>query len=239
MTAIILVEPAGALNLGSVARVMKNFGLTDLRLVAPLCAVDDPEALLMAVHAPEILATARIYADLKAAVADCAQVVGTTGRIHPLPALAPEATLPWLLASSAGALVFGPEDRGLSNEELGYCQQWLTLPTDRAYPSLNLAQAVGICCYLLRQSQPLVSMPITEPATSQKLEAFYDHWSETLLNIGYLLPHTQTRKMEKFRRIFSRAQLTDEEVTLLRGVLRQLRWSYQQEHDASVERGED
>jgi tRNA/rRNA methyltransferase len=227
-TAIILVEPQGPLNLGSVARVMKNFNLTDLRLVAPLCSPLDLEAQHMAVHAKDVLAGATEYASLGEALIGCDRVVGTTGRIHPLiPTLTPTATFAWLTQSQQSALVFGPEDRGLSNEELALCQHWLTLPTNPQYPSLNLAQAVGICCYLLANDEPTL-IPVSPLAPHEHLEGFYGQLAETLLAIGYTLPHTQTSRMEKLRRIFGRADLSTEEVTLLRGILRQVRWAHKE-----------
>ncbi|WP_287130062.1 RNA methyltransferase [Candidatus Cyanaurora vandensis] len=232
-TAIVLVEPAGPLNLGAVARVMKNFGLTDLRLVAPHCTPQDPEALLMAVHAQEVLSGAQLFSTLGEALADRERVVGTTARTRDLPvAMDPAQALGWLVGR--GALVFGPEDRGLSNQELALCQRWLTLPTHPAYPSLNLAQAVGICCYELDRTPPEPT-PTVALAAASELAGFYDHASELLLEIGYLQPHTQARRLAKLRRIFSRAQLTSAEVALLRGVVRQMRWATARCKDASIQ----
>jgi len=223
--ALILVEPAGPLNLGSTARVMKNFGLSDLRLVAPVCSPSDPQAALMAVHAQEVLQGARIFATLPEALADRDRVVGTTARTRDLPAATgTDTVIPWVMASQAGALVFGPEDRGLSNPELDYCHQWLTLPTHPNYSSLNLAQAVGICCYLVGQVPAPVPSPLPLARTAE-LEGYYTHLSQLLLDVGYLEPHTQHRRMAKIRRIFSRAGLTSEEVALLRGMVRQLDWA--------------
>lgn len=218
---------------------MKNFGLTDLRLVTPQCDPLDPEAVRMAVHAPELLAQAGVYSTLALALADRLYAVGTTARTRALQEVTdPAVGIQALIQSERGALVFGPEDRGLSNEELGQCHGWITLPTDPGYSSLNLAQAVGICCFLRYQALDLT--PPAEgliPASGGELTGFYTHWEETLLDIGYLLPHTSERRMAKFRRIFSRAQLTTEEVALLRGVLRQIRWAEQ--HQTVKEKGED
>ncbi|WP_218079679.1 RNA methyltransferase [Anthocerotibacter panamensis] len=223
--AIVLVEPAGPLNLGSVARVMKNFGLHDLRLVHPHCTPQAEEAQRMAVHAQEVLADARVYDTLPLALADRERVVGTTARSRALETeTTPEEALRWVQQGGPGAIVFGPEDRGLSNAELDYCQRWLTLPTNPVYPSLNLAQAVGICCFLTAQTPSRA--PTTQTlAAAQTLEGFYEQWAETLLAIGYLQPHTRARRMTKFRRLFNRAGLTEEEVALLRGVLRQMHWA--------------
>ena len=131
---VVLVEPAGPLNVGSVARLCANFGIDGLRLVAPRCDPLDPEARRMAVHGLALLEGARQFPSLEAAIADCGRVVAATGRLEgpPLPLLPPAEALAWLLEGLArppadplpqpvvapGALVFGREDRGLANGEL-------------------------------------------------------------------------------------------------------------------------
>jgi tRNA/rRNA methyltransferase len=228
---IVLVEPAGALNLGSIARGMKNFGLSQLWLVAPRCSVEDPDALRMAVHAQDILESAAICADLAVALADCERIAGTTARERKVstPFQGADAVAPWLLGTTAEvAYVFGPEDRGLNNAELSLCQRHVQIPTNPAYSSLNLAQAVTLCAYELftcHAEPPTIS---TSQPVSTELEGFYTHLERTLLTIGYLQPHTAPSKLQKFRRLFNRAELTTEEITLLRGVLRQLAWATSQ-----------
>jgi tRNA/rRNA methyltransferase len=228
---IVLVEPAGALNLGSIARGMKNFGLSQLWLVAPHCSIEDPDAQRMAVHAKDILESARVCSDLAVALADCERVAGTTARERKvsIPFQGADAVAPWLLGTTAEvAYVFGPEDRGLNNAELSLCQRHVQIPTNPAYSSLNLAQAVTLCAYELFtcQSAPTTT-PVSQPASAE-LEGFYTHLEQTLLTIGYLQPHTAASKLQKFRRLFNRAELTTEEITLLRGVLRQLAWATSQ-----------
>ncbi|MEB3290058.1 MAG: RNA methyltransferase [Leptolyngbya sp.] len=155
---IVLVEPAGPMNVGSVARVMKNMGLRQLVLVNPQCDPTSPESWRMAVHGREVLDSAQVVATLPEALAGCQRAAATTGRIHPQQhgLESPEAVLPWLLsvdspAPLTTALIFGPEDRGLSNEELIHAQRWIRIPASDAYPSLNLAQAVAVCSYLLHR----------------------------------------------------------------------------------------
>jgi len=124
----VLVEPAGPLNVGSVARLCANFGIDELRLVAPRCDPGAEEARRMAVHGGDLLARARPFPDLAAALADCRRVVATSGRVEQevLPLSSAGEALHWLLAGQQGphtqddwgALVFGREDRGLSNDEL-------------------------------------------------------------------------------------------------------------------------
>jgi tRNA/rRNA methyltransferase len=247
---IILVETAGERNLGSVARVMKNFGLNELWLVNPQCDRLSEEARNMAVHAPEILERAIVVDSLPQAIANCQRTVATAGRIDqgemrvsdPIPSLS------WLAQVDTSAIVFGAEDRGLSNREIQYCQQVMRIPVHPDYPSLNLAQAVGICCYQIRQleesktadsqlpQQPLQkltsqiaqdlleSAPI-DLANRAELEVCYQQLEAVLLKIGYVYPHTSTHRLRKFRHIFDRANLSASEVAMLRGILRQVNWA--------------
>ncbi|NMG11452.1 RNA methyltransferase [Brasilonema sp. UFV-L1] len=153
---IILVEPAGPMNVGSIARVMKNFGLNHLVLVNPQCQVLSTEALKMAVHAKDILHSAVSVTTVPEALQGCTRAIATTARVRnwDSPLENPSTTLPWLLEEPQhpAALIFGREDRGLSNEELNYAQRFIRIPTSSSYPSLNLATAVAICCYELAQS---------------------------------------------------------------------------------------
>ncbi|MDX2229326.1 MAG: RNA methyltransferase [Leptolyngbyaceae cyanobacterium bins.349] len=243
---IILVEPAGALNVGSVARVMKNMGLRHLVLVQPHCDYLGSEARQMAVHAPEILDTARVVGTLPQALAGCHRAIATTGRPHSpgFTLESPRSTLPWLLEPPLRvdqvALIFGPEDRGLNNEELNQAHRLVYIPASPAYPSLNLAQAVAICAYELYQysqlqlestKERLAALPaplVTVPAALDQLEGFYQQLEALLLEVGYLYPHTAESRMHKFRRLFNRALLTSEEVTMLRGILSQVKWAIAQ-----------
>ncbi|ERN42538.1 RNA methyltransferase (TrmH family, group 1) [Rubidibacter lacunae KORDI 51-2] len=243
---IVLVEPAGARNVGAIARAMKNFGLQHLAIVEPRCDPLGDEARQMAVHAADVLEAARCVPDLPAALEGCQRAIATTARARTA-AIAlepPESALPWLLdpAIAAAALVFGPEDRGLSNAELNYAQRCVGIPTNPDYPSLNLATAVALCAYELARSArataagdvhlPAPSLPTplpTEPpADLATLEGYYQHLEAVLLQIGFLYPHTAAARLEKFRRLYARAQPTAEEVALLRGVLRQTAWAIAQ-----------
>lgn len=149
---LVLVEPAGPLNVGSVARLCANFGVAGLRLVAPRCDPDDPDALRMAMAGRPLLRQARRYPDLAAALADRSRVVACSGRGEgePLPPLPPPQALPWLLEGhGAAALVFGREDRGLSVDELLLADRILTIPTPPGFTSLNLSHAVAIVLHTL------------------------------------------------------------------------------------------
>ncbi len=240
---IVLVEPTGALNVGSIARIMKNMGLTKLVLVNPRCDLASDEARQMAVHAVDVLETAQIVDSIPTALAGCQQAIATTVRSRSVPILleSPATVLPGLLVPNLqSALLFGAEDRGLSNDELKHAQRFICIESNPDYPSLNLAQAVTICVYHLYQSwleishdhqKSTASLPaiaaIPNNATIEVLEGYYQDLETMLLEIGYLYPHTVAVKMEKFRRLYNKANLQPEEVAMLRGILRQIRWANQ------------
>ncbi|MBE9212080.1 RNA methyltransferase [Plectonema cf. radiosum LEGE 06105] len=232
---IILVEPGGALNVGSIARVMKNFALHQLVLVNPQCDYLGEEATRMAVHAKDVLESAVSVATLPQALQGCKRAIATTARTRDFnsPLQSPREVLPWLLEASAqpAALIFGREDRGLSNEELNYAQKFMRIPTDAGYASLNLASAVAISCYELAQSQPHTvetNIDDKEIASLEVVEAYYKQLESLLLSIEYLYPHTASSRMEKFRQLYNRAQLQTQEVAMLRGILRQMQWALTQ-----------
>lgn len=230
---IILVEPQGPLNIGSVARVMKNMGLRKLVLVKPQCEVLGEEARKMAVHGDDILEAAQVVETLVEALTGCQRAIATTARVRDFPPAleTPKVALPWLLEDNiTSALIFGPEDRGLSNAELKYAQRFVRIDSSAEYPALNLAQAVAICCHELYQEQiPKLSDPtaVLKAANLDILEGYYEHLEAVLLKIGYLYPHTAPARMQKLRHILNRATPTTEEVTMLRGILRQTEWALQ------------
>ncbi len=227
---IILVEPAGELNIGSTARIMKNMGLESLILVNPQCDPNSESARLMAVHASDILEEVIVVDSLEKALAGCHRAIATTARSRSVntPLETPRSTLPWLLAPNLkSALIFGPEERGLSNIELAFAQRFVCIPANPEYPSLNLAQAVAVCAYELYQASEQASLPKSAivPAAIEQLEGYYQDLQRMLLKIGYLYPHTAESRMEKFRRLYNRNALSSEEVAMLRGIIRQVDWA--------------
>ena len=227
--AVVLVEPSGPLNVGSVARLCANFDVGELRLVAPRCDHLGEEARRMAVHGGWLLEQARLFPTLSAALADCCRVVATSGRRagEPLPLQAPEPALRWLAqARGPCALVFGREDRGLSNDELLQAGQLLTLGSGDAYASLNLSHAAALVLHswhCLGSSLEVGGLP--EPSDRQGLEAMLGDAEALLLEVGFLHPHTAHARMAKLRGLLQRAQISTEEVALVRGMVRQLRWA--------------
>ena len=196
----------------------------------------------MAVHGGALLEAARLFPDLAAALADCRRVVATSGRLEreELPLSGPAEALGWLLAPAPAAslrqepaaLVFGREDRGLSNDELLLAGRVLRIATGEAYASLNLSHAVAICLHELQQLNTPEPSPLQpggaasdEPSTRGTLEAALADAEELLLQVGFLYPHTAHARMAKLRALLQRAQINDAEVALLRGMVRQLRWA--------------
>ena len=234
--AVVLVEPAGPLNVGSVARLCANFSVDELRLVAPRCDHLGDEARLMAVHGEALLEQAQLFPTLEAALADCRRVVATSGRIEEeaLPLNGPAEALSLLQASDTdassapAALVFGREDRGLSNAELLQAGRILRLETSEAYASMNLSHAVAVCLHELRRC-PAPTAPQPEPCQREQLEAALSDAEDLLLEVGFLYPHTAQARMAKLRALLQRAEIRDEEVALLRGMVRQLRWASQRD----------
>lgn len=227
---IVLVEPAGPLNVGAVARIMKNMGLQHLVLVNPQCDPLSVEAQQMAVHALDVLEAAQQVATLPEALLGCTRAIATTARVRSLTTQLedPRTTLPWLLEVEIAALIFGPEDRGLSNEEITYAQRFVCIPSSPNYPALNLAQAVAICCYELycnQHSGSEQSLGTSDQASLDVMDGYYHQLEDILLKIGYLYPHTSASRMQKFRQMFNRAQLEKSEVAMLRGILTQMDWA--------------
>ena len=230
-----LVEPAGPLNVGSVARLCANYNIEDLRLVAPRCDPGDPEAVRMAVHGDVVLQHASIFPSLLEAVADCAQVVASCGRIDhgEIPLQSPEEIAPWIQESRSqglrSALVFGREDRGLSNQELLISHRIVKLHTGAVYPSLNLSHAVAVVLHELereRRLQTKPDAPLSEtPASAPELDGCLRDAEDLLLEVGFLLEHTARARMAKVKGLVQRALIRSDEVALLRGMVRQLRWA--------------
>ena len=230
--AVVLVEPQGALNIGSVCRAMMNFGFCDLRLVNPQVDHLQDEARRMAVKAGSLLDSAGVFPGLAEALADCHFALGTTRRfgkyredfLHPDEAA--EHLLP-LTEQGKVALVFGREDKGLLTSELDLCQRFITIPTSDVLPSMNLAQATSLCLYEVSRALGRAQGKgggRKKLASSKVLEGMYDHLRRTLLDIEFLDPQNPEHILRTFRRIFGRAGLNDREVRILHGLCSRIDW---------------
>ena len=229
---IVLVEPQGPINVGSVCRCMMNFGCLDLRLVAPCPDYRSLEARRMALKAESILNRAPVFPTLRQALADCHLAFGTTRRFgkYRETFLSPQQAAADALSRPRGsrvAFVFGREDRGLHTSELDLCQFFITIPTDSAYPSMNLSHAVSLMLYELRKGtmeDTKVTRDDQVPASASDVENMFTHMRRTLLEAEYLDFQNPDHVLRAFRRLFGRTGLSDREVRILQGLWSRIDW---------------
>ena len=231
---VILVEPKGNINLGSVARLCKNFDVNELRLVSPKCNPLDQLSIDMAVKGKDILINANQYKTLKDAVFDCTCIIATCGRKEhsATPLSDPLYALNWMLkrsSKSTVAIVFGREDHGLTNQELNLANKVINIQTSENYKSLNLSHAVSIILYQLHSCIQKTTFTKQEKniseTTSGEIEHFLSDTEELLNDIGFLMEHTTNARMKKIRTLLYRSDITLNELSLLRGVISQTKWA--------------
>jgi tRNA/rRNA methyltransferase len=234
-TRFVLIQPSHAGNVGAVARAMKVMGFDDLVLVAPRWGdvLQRPEAIERASGAADVLRKARIVATLDEALRDMTYLCATamTPRDFGPPTRAPRPHLAELAASAqAGgvaaaqgvAFLFGSERYGMRNEDVYRCHVCLSIPTQPDYGSLNLAAAVQLIAYEWRQAlggfdlRQATAAPVL--ADAAELAGLLAHWQQALEAVGYLDPAAPKKLMPRLNALFNRAQLTREEVHILRGV---------------------
>ena len=206
---------------------MKNMGLSDLALVNPKHFPHE-EATARASGATDVLESARVVETLADALTDCVYIAGASARARTIswPTMGPRDCAERMISESkAGtvAAVFGPEKSGLNNEDLDLCHTLLTIPTNPAFSSLNLAMAVQVLTYELRVASMLDAGPGFEteapPATGEEMEHFYAHLENVARDIGFLDPENPRHLMRRLRRLFIRARPDKNEVNILRGIL--------------------
>ncbi len=235
--AIILNRPQMGENIGAAARAMLNFGLTDMRLVAPRDGWPNPRAIAMASGAAgQVLDRARVFPTLAEAMADIDYAYATTARGRELtkPVLTPATAMQDARGRTAQggrvAVIFGPERAGLENDEVARANAIITVPVNPDFPSLNLAQAVLLTGYewsretLPAQPAPQGRRPDSEvPATRIEIEKLADHYEERLDNAGFFFPAEKAPAMKlTLRNLWSRLPLTRADTRVFHGLLRQL-----------------
>lgn len=227
---IVLINTTHPGNIGAAARAMKTMGLSKLVLVGP---ADFPSwhATALASGADDILANARVVSTLEEALADCQFAMGTSARVRgvSLDLVEPKVCARQILQEAdAGnvALVFGREDRGMTNDELRRCHLQVHIPTNPDFSSLNLGSAVQVMTYELRMAQLARQGGVELPKTRQKalasqedMERFYQHLYETLIQIGFLEHSSHEKIMAKLRRMYGRIRPDRVELSILRGIL--------------------
>ena len=226
---IVLVRPRGSGNIGSIARAMKNMGQTELAIVGK-ARTRSFWARAMAVHGRDILGNVKRYDTIREAITDCALVVGTTCRsgLYRKHSQTPRELAGEIIAAASTskvALIFWPEDHGLSNKDLEHCQLLITIPTHPDYQSLNVAQAAVICLYELYLAAlgPVEDGGI-QRAPAEDIERLFDRIRTVLLKIGFLDSENPEHMLLAFRRILGRAGLEDKDVRIFTGLFRQIEW---------------
>ena len=227
---IVLVNATHPGNIGAAARAMKTMGLEQLALVSPR-HFPSAECTARAAGADDILTRASVFSSLEDALADCELVFGTSARARSIawPEVTPEAAAAQIIdridAGSGVAVLFGRESSGLSNEQLEICHAMIRIPTNADFSSLNIAQAVQIICYEISKQHLARKATSTAPndpeslTTVAQMEHLYEHFRQTLTDIGYLDPEKPRRLMRRIRRLFNRARLDSNEYNILRGIL--------------------
>lgn len=228
---IVLVDTSHPGNIGAAARAMKNMGLSQLTLVSPR-EFPSPKAQWRAANAKDVLEKVSVTENLAEAVKDCGLVIGTSARERriPWPLLTPrecgERSINEASVHSV-AIVFGREDRGLTNEELQQCHFHVHIPSNPDYSALNLGMAVQVICYELR----LAMLAQTEgkllhfddwdvpPAKHDDLERYYEHLQQTLETLGFLDKDNPRQTLTRLRRLYNRIRLDEMELSILRGIL--------------------
>uniref|UniRef100_A0A7C3V9V3 tRNA (cytidine/uridine-2'-O-)-methyltransferase TrmJ n=1 Tax=Desulfobacca acetoxidans TaxID=60893 RepID=A0A7C3V9V3_9BACT len=226
--AIVLFRPQIPENIGAVARAACNMGLSRLHLVQPVCLDQERMRMMATASASHLLESMVIHDDLAQALGPFQYVVGTTARLGGIrkELLSPRemaARLVELSRNNNIALLFGPENYGLTNRELPFCHALVTIATEEC-SSLNLAQAVMVLAYELHEAR--TDRPRFQPrlATTHELETMYAILQETLVKINYISHHNPEHWMLNVRRLFNRHGLLARETQVIKGICRQIDW---------------
>jgi tRNA/rRNA methyltransferase len=227
---IVLVEPQMGENIGAAARVMSNFGFDNLRIVNPRDGWPNPKANDMSAHGLFVLEKAKIYKDVESAIADLNFVCATSAQKRYMNKDIISATeitkeLSLQNENSNIGILFGRERSGLTNEELGLADKLIKIPVSNINPSLNLAQAVGIVCYELSKFKNFeIEKNHQILASKDELSYFLKTLDDNLINSGFLRNEKMRPTMiQNIRNIFTRAQLTEQDIRTLHGMLNSLK----------------
>lgn len=236
---IILVRPQMGENIGHAARAMANFGLRDMRLVAPRDGWPNPKASDTAGKALDIIDDAKNFDELSQAVADCQFVLATTSRARAvnMPVLEARAAMldvrERIGRGEKCAILFGAERTGLENEEVALADAVVTIPVAAEYPSLNLGQAVVVLAYewlCAGGENPLFTRnaamaPATQPpATREELQGFFGQLEAALDDVDFWrVPEKKDGMWRNIRAVLMRAGMSGQEVATWRGLIRALR----------------
>ena len=230
--AIVLVGAQMGENIGAAARVMANFGLADLRLVAPRDGWPNAKAASMAAGALRVAVRVSVFADSASAISGLSQVLAVSARKRDMqkPVLGPRegcaAVRANAMTGTAAGLMFGPEASGLSNADVSLCDGLVTLPVTASFSSLNLAQAVAVLAYewgASAHNAPAPPSALEPPASKAAQLGLFAHLEQALERAGFFFPPEKKPLMvQNIRNALTRAQLTEQEVRTFRGIVRAL-----------------
>jgi tRNA/rRNA methyltransferase len=237
---VVLVRPRFPENIGAAARAVANMGLGGLKLVSPERMWPVPMQRLATDQGKPVLENMEVYTDLKEALAQCKGAMATTARLGYKRGrlLSPRTAAPQAVTEAKNgkfALVFGPEDRGLTTEEVDICSMTVRIPTSES-SSLNLAQSVIVLAYEIRMAtlkeenhhSALAATSFPKPANLEEKEALKEHLKQALLAIGVLRKSNPSHFFRPFKNVLDRAGLSSREVRALRGIARQILWLHGQ-----------
>lgn len=221
----VLVEPSHPGNVGAAARAIGTMGFKNLALVKP-AKHPHPESRARSSGALDILLNAKVCDTLEEAIADSSLVIGTTARQRRIsvPIDAIHESTESIFKSSLKqkvSIIFGPETSGLSNHDIDRCNRLVYIPTGEMHSSLNLSMAVQVIAYQINLALFGVEEDLAtrDLASGKEIELFYEHLEEVLLETGFLNPTNPKQLMRRLKALFNRAQLDDNEVNIMRGIL--------------------
>ena len=221
------------MNVGSIARLCSNFEVNELRIVSPKCDIFSLEAKKMALKGQKYIDTCKVFNSIEKAIFDCDLVLATCGRIdlsNDIECESPEDISKWISSfveiNNLGIL-FGREDRGLTNNELLFAHKIFNIKTSQNYPSLNLSHAVSIILYELNKSSTSNikrDLQVFNLASSKQIYESFNEIEDMLIRTGYLLEHTAFPKISKFKKFILKAKTSSYELNILRGIVHQINW---------------
>jgi tRNA (cytidine32/uridine32-2'-O)-methyltransferase len=225
---IVMVGTTHPGNIGAAARAMHNMGISRLSLVNPKCPIGET-AYARASGANVVLDERETFDELPAALAECQRVIAASARKRSLawPELDPGEMAQQLFRQDDDhqvALVFGREHSGLNNDELQFCNQVVSIPTNPDFSSLNLASAIQVLCYEIYRQQFIPADPVSPtqqdlPASSAEVEGYFEHLQRSLEQSGFINLKQPGLIMQRLRRLYLRSELTRNEVNILRGII--------------------
>lgn len=228
---VILVNPQLGENIGAAARVMHNFGLKDLRLIAPRDSWPNTKAEEMACNARHLIDTAALYGTVEASLQGIDYLVAATARPRDMvkPVLSPRKAVSILAEHTAAgrrcAMMFGPERSGLANSDVILADAIVSIPVNPEYPSLNLAQSIAVLCYewfvaAENGSGAKVSLAKEVPASKVEIQGFFSHLERLLDEAEFFkVPEKKERMLHNIKNLFIRAAMNEQDVRTLRGIL--------------------